>query len=68
MSKIYIFNIKSDSIKTNESDSIAQLGLHELICDRRIESSKTVEKSVISILDAEEYKNVIDFGYYWVDD
>lgn len=68
MSRIYIFNILSDCIKTDGRDEITRLGLHELICDRQIESSTKIERRVVAILDSVEYKSVIKKGYYTVDD
>ena len=68
MTKVYIFNIQKDTIKTDGRPSITKCGLHELICDRRIEASSITERNVISILDATEYKSVIEQGYYVVDD
>ena len=68
MTKIYISNIVSDKLKTDGRACVTALGLHELICDRRIETSKKPEKNVTSILNAIEYSSVIENGYYTVDD
>ncbi len=68
MSRIYISNILSDSIKTDGREEITRIGLHELICDRRIESSAKTQRRVIAILDPVEYASVIKNGYYIVGD
>ena len=68
MTKVYISNIKSDIHKDDDCPLIAELGIHELICDRKIETSDKVEKNVVSILDAVEYASVLKHGYYVVHD
>ncbi|WP_027432298.1 hypothetical protein [Lachnospira multipara] len=68
MTKVYISNIKSDIHKDDGCLLIAELGIHELICDRRIETSNKVKKNVVSILDAIEYASVLKHGYYVVYD
>ena len=68
MTKIYISNIISDNIKTDGRIDITRLGLHELICDRRIESSRKTERKVVSILSSKEYESVKKNGYYIVND
>ena len=68
MTRIYISNIISDNIKTDGRIEITQLGIHELICDRRIESSRKTERKVVSILSPEEYESVKKRGYYIVNE
>ncbi|SDB14550.1 hypothetical protein [Eubacterium oxidoreducens] len=67
MSKIFITNIISDTLKTNGKPEITNLKLHELICDRQIEGG-TLERQVTSILDFNEYQSVISNGFYTVND
>lgn len=68
MTKVYISNIKSDMHKDDGRPLMEELGIHELICDRRIETSNKVEKNVVSILAPIEYASVIKHGYYVVYD
>ena len=67
MSKVYIFNITSDTLKTDGRPEISNLKLHELICDRQIENG-ALEQQVVSILDFKEYQSVVSNGYYIVND
>ena len=50
MTKVYISNIKSDIHKDDGRPLIAELGIHELICDRRIETSNKVKKMLFQYL------------------
>jgi len=68
MTKVYISNIVSDHIKTDGRDEITRIGLHELVCDQRIETSSETESGVIVILHPVEYESVIKNGYYTVFD
>lgn len=65
MSKVFISNITSDTLKTDERPEITKLKLHKLICDRQIEGG-AIERQVVSILDYSEYQSVINNGFYIV--
>jgi hypothetical protein len=65
--KVYITNITSDILHTNGDPEITAIGLHKLICCRQVEGCP-IEKDAIAILHPDEYKEVIQNGFYIVSD
>lgn len=61
--KVYVTNITSDK-NTNMGYGV---WLHHVICDCTVENGET-EKQVYRIFSRQEYDDVINHGYYEVED